>query len=145
MVVDAIPLAVIWKSVLVDEPTTNDGANPRPTSGLIENNPYGEVVPTPMLPDPRTLKMAALVEEEIAKSCVVGDEAVEVETASCANGVVLPIPMAEVVALMVALVCVHASYVERPEPVMVIGVVPMVTNEVHDAVPVQETLVVAAD
>ena len=70
-------------------------------------------MPTPTCPPPRMVKSSAPVELATVKSLVSGLEAVEVETASCENGVVVPIPRAEVVAeVPPATACVHASYEE---------------------------------
>ena len=54
--------------------------------------------------------------EATAKSEVRGLEAVEVETESWEKGVVVPTPMADVVADCPPKVCVHASYALPPEP-----------------------------
>ena len=50
--------------------------------------------------------------------------------------------MREVVADCPAAGCVHASYEERPDPVIVTGAEPRTVKPVQDAVPAQETVVV---
>ena len=65
----------------------------------------------------------------LVESCV--DEAFPLNTIS------------EVVADCPADGCVHASYEERPDPVIVIGEEPITVKPVQDAVPAQETVVVA--
>ena len=77
----------------------------------MEKRPKGDEVPTPTLPFPNTERISAPVELAMVKSFVKGEEAVEVETASCENGEVVPMPIAEVVADCVAAAWVKASYV----------------------------------
>ena len=97
-------------------------------------------VPTLTLPLPNMLKSEAFVDDATVNNCVLGPDAVEVvETDSWAIGVVVPIPIAEVVADCPTAACVQASYDSNPLPVIVIGVPPMVTNDVQDAVPEQDT------
>ena len=73
-----------------------------------KNEPEFEA-PTVTFPFPRTLKSSAPVEEATVNNFVKGDDAVEVETASCENGVVVPMPIAEVVADCPPKTWVHAS------------------------------------
>ncbi len=97
-VVEATPPLVIWNLVAVDEPMTKAGAVPRSLVGLMEKRPYGVEDPMPIFPPPNTVKSSAPVLDATVKSLVSGFDAVEVETASCENGVVVPMPIAEVVA-----------------------------------------------
>jgi hypothetical protein len=107
---------------------------------LIEKSEPGVVVPMPTLPFPRTLKRVALVEEATAKSEVVPLPVVE-ETESCENGVVVPIPIAEVVAEEPMVGWVHASY----EAVMVGETDPTTVKAEQEARPEQEADEVATD
>ena len=74
----------------------------------------------PIFPPPSTERSSAPVELATVKSFVSGEEAVEVETANCENGEVVPMPSADVVADWPAAACVHASYANVPEPTHVL-------------------------
>src|SRR5205085_2926264 len=105
-----------------------------------------EEVPMPVNPLPSTVKSSAPVVEAIVKSFVKGDDCVEVETASCENGDVVPMPNAVVVAD-----CPNCAWVNGSEPPpppvaeIVIGEEPMMVKDEQDALPEQEAVVVATD
>ena len=111
-----------------------------------ENKEPGVVVPIPTLPEPRMSKSVALVFEATAKRAVDAEPAVVEETESWAHGVVVPMPIAEVVAEEPTLCAwVKASYEVSAESVSVIGEGPITVNALQESAPEQETEVVAIE
>ena len=88
--IPTLPAFVTIKSVLVEEPTTNDGESPV-LDALTESSPQGLEVPMPVKPAPVTVRnVVALEVEAIWKSGVVC--VVVACTARLAKGVVVPSP-----------------------------------------------------
>jgi hypothetical protein len=137
-----VPSEVTFRYVPVEEPTAKES---RAAAVETERVAYGEVVPTPTFPEPNTLKRVAFVVEATAKRETVPAVCVEVETESCEKGVVVPMPTAVVVADVSppATAWVHASYVTKPEFVMVTGEVPKMSKPVQETPELQVAVVVA--
>jgi hypothetical protein len=80
----------------LEEPMAKAG--PAIAFGFTEKRPQGEVVPTPTTPLPSTLNRVAFVVEATANKDVFADDWELVETESWLKGVVVPMPIALVVA-----------------------------------------------
>jgi len=109
---------------------------------LIAKSEPGVVVPTPTLPLPRMVKSVAFVSEATVKRRVDALPAVDEETASCENGEVVPMPIAEVVADWPESAWVHASYDVNAELVIVTGEEPMTVKPVQEVEPVLDLVLV---
>jgi hypothetical protein len=126
-----LPPFVTTNVVPVELPIAKAGAAPSAAIGLIERRAHGEEVPTPTNPVPRIVVVPVVPKYAVPAESWVLDA--------------LPLKsIREVVALCPAAGCVQASYAVSAELEMVIGEEPKATKLVQEALPEQETVVVAA-